>query len=260
MPSLKRETQESDLRADHTPEAIAARLSRGPQPGYLRDLVNGAIDGTVTTFAVVAGVYGAGLAFNVVLILGVGNLLADGFSMAVSNFLGTRAEDEAHLQARRREEHHIREIPEGEREEVRQIFAAKGFEGDVLERVVEVITAEPQRWVDAMMREEIGVGAARRLPWRAALATYAAFVSIGLLPLLAYVYKLIFPAHLGDPFIWSAAMTAAAFFIVGALKGRLVQQSWLKSALGTLAIGSVAAVLAFLAGLVLEKIVEERFS
>ncbi|HNU06203.1 MAG TPA: VIT1/CCC1 transporter family protein, partial [Pyrinomonadaceae bacterium] len=81
----------SDLEHDHTHEAIAARIAASNH-NYIRDFIYGGVDGAVTTFAVVSGVAGAELATKVVLILGFANLVADGFSMAASNFLGTRAE------------------------------------------------------------------------------------------------------------------------------------------------------------------------
>jgi hypothetical protein len=79
------------LRTGHTPEAIRARLAAEREHSYLRDFIYGGIDGSVTTFAVVSGVAGADLAASIVIILGLANLIGDGFSMAASNFLGTRA-------------------------------------------------------------------------------------------------------------------------------------------------------------------------
>ena len=90
-----------------------------------------------------------------VIVLGFANLLADGLSMAVSNYQGTKSQREQVEQARRKEEHHIEQIPEGEREEVRQIFARKGFEGGVLEKIVEVITQDRQLWIRTMLTEEL---------------------------------------------------------------------------------------------------------
>jgi len=81
-----------ELRQEHTPQAVQRRLASGPDHSYLRDFVYGAIDGTVTTFAVVAGVAGAQLSPGIVVILGLANLIADGFSMGVSNYLGSKAD------------------------------------------------------------------------------------------------------------------------------------------------------------------------
>src|SRR6185295_18246142 len=131
----------------HTSEAIAERLSAGTRQNYLRDWIYGGIDGSVTTFAVVTGVVGAHLSPSVIVIMGFANLFADGFSMAASNFLGTKSEHDDRRRLEMMEHRHIQLAPEGEREEVRQIFATKGFAGDDLERVVELITSEPERWV-----------------------------------------------------------------------------------------------------------------
>ena len=123
----------SRLEHSHTPRAIAKRLSHGPRVSYLHDWVYGGIDGTVTTFAIMAGVVGANLSSTVVVVLGIANLLADGFSMAAGNFTGTKAQRDEYEQLRRMEERHIELAPEGEREEIRQIFKAKGFEGESLD-------------------------------------------------------------------------------------------------------------------------------
>ena len=250
----RRTRRPPSLEEDHTPHAVRARLSERPPPSYLSDFIYGAIDGAVTTFAVVAGSAGASLDATVVIILGGSNLLADGFSMAVSNFLGSRAETQQRERARREERLHIELVPEGEREEIRQIFASKGFDGDVLERIVDVITSDPHLWTETMMSEELGYGSTEPNPLRAASATLIAFLLVGFLPLLAFVYNLVAPTDVEDPFMWSGVLTGVAFLVVGGMKSRFVDQSWWRSALETLVVGGLAAVLAYVAGALLERV------
>ena len=230
------------LEHEHTIRAIRARLARRPGTGYVRDWVYGGIDGAVTTLAVVAGVIGAELSAGVVLILGFANLLADGFSMAASNYSGTKAEVDDYRRLEAVERQHIAVAPEGERAEVREIFAAKGFEGRDLERAVRVITAEEDRWVDTMLSEEYGLPAVPRSPVKAALGTFAAFAACGAVPLIPFVIGV--PAA----FETSTFLTALVFFAIGAAKARWSTAPWWRSSLETLAIGLAAAGLAFAAG------------
>ena len=128
------------LEHGHSREEIRKRLSASPRQSYLRDWVYGGIDGAVTTFAVAAGVAGANLSPRIVLILGFANLLADGFSMAVANYSSSKTEREQYERLVAIERKHIAAVPDGEREEIRQIFAKKGFQGEELENVVKTIT------------------------------------------------------------------------------------------------------------------------
>ena len=244
-----------DFKAHHHPRLIAQRLADGPDSVYVRDFIYGAVDGAITTFAIVAGVAGAGLSSAVIIILGFANLLADGFSMAVSNYLGTRAENQHRTKVRNREIEEIKQFPEGEVEEIRQIYARKGFHGRVLEDAVEVITSDEKTWVDTMVQEEFGLSLQSHNPIKAGLATFVAFCLVGFIPLITYVANWISPGLVSHAFALSAGLTGIAFFIVGAMKGRFVDQGWLISGLETVAIGGIAAAMAFGVGLLLKGLV-----
>ena len=155
---------------------------------YIRDLVYGANDGIITTFAVVAGVAGGALSHSAVLVVGVANLAADGLSMGVGNFLAIRA----HESARETEE-----LPEEEAN-----------------------------------------------PARHAVATFFAFVGAGAVPLLPYVI----PGIANDEFAWSAMLTLAALFGVGAARSLVTTERWWKTGLEMLILGAVVAASAYGAG------------
>jgi vacuolar iron transporter family protein len=236
----------SPVEHEHSPEAIRRRLEIGHRPSYVRDWIYGGIDGAVTTFAIVSGIVGGGVPRSAILILGFANVLADGFSMAASNYSGTRSEHDEREHLAAVERRHIDEDPEGEREEIRQIFAGKGIDGQDLERVVAAVTADESRWVHMMLTHEYGLAAELRRPMKAALATFTAFAVCGVIPLLPYV------AGLEDAFPASIALTCAVFFGVGAAKSAFALTPWWRSGLETLGIGGAAASLAYGAGALLD--------
>ena len=203
----------------HTPEAVRLRLEDGPDQGYVRDFIYGTIDGAVTIFAIAAGAVGANFSGGIVVVLGLANLFVDGFSMADSNYRGTRADHEARDEVRRYESDQIDLIPEGQREEVRPIYAAKGFEGPDLGRMVEVITADRDRWLNTMPQEKHRLQLQGPEPIPAAAATFATFLVVGAIPLLPFFVDELTDGAADSPFLWSTVLTAAAFVAVGAAKG-----------------------------------------
>ena len=240
----------SKMEHEHSKKAIEQRLAKGPKHNYLRDWIYGGIDGSVTTFAVVSGVSGARLSSWIILVMGFANLFADGFSMAASNFLGTKAEHEDLQRLEAVEHRHIVLTPEGEKEEVRQIFQQKGFAGEDLDRIVQLITADPKRWVRTMLTEEYGLPYAVRSPWIAALSTFSSFLVCGLVPLLPYLF------HSSHAFALSLIMTGAVFFAIGSAKSLWSTVSCLRSGLVTLFVGAIAAGLAYAAGVILRNLAE----
>ena len=231
---------------EHSPEAIKERLAAGPRHSYLRDWIYGGIDGAVTTFAVVAGVVGAQLSPKIILIIGLANILADGFSMAASNYLGTKSEQDEIERLVAIENRHIEKFPEGEREEVRQIFKEKGFEGEDLSRVVELITADKDRWVRTMLTEEYGMPQEVRSAWLAAISTFSAFLICGLAPLVPYL------VGASRAFAISAVLTGVVFFAIGSVKSKWSITPWWRSGISTLFVGAAAAALAYAVGVFLE--------
>jgi VIT1/CCC1 family predicted Fe2+/Mn2+ transporter len=242
---------QGDLKTDHShhPDDIAERLADGPRINYLRDWVYGGIDGAITTFAIVAGVVGAELSTKVVLILGAANLIADGFSMAAANYSGTKAEIDDYRRIRRIEQRHIALYPEGEREELRQIYGAKGFSGEELEKMVDLASSSEDHWLDVMLSEEYGLSNTQRSPMVAALSTFLAFIICGAVPLIPFVFGL------PNAALSATVMTGVVFFIIGSVKSRWSTQSWWSSGLETLSIGLIAAGAAYLIGDALERLI-----
>lgn len=240
------------VKSEHKLHQQGSKLGRFSD--YLGEFVYGGIDGSVTTFAVVAGAAGAGLSSQVVIILGFANLIADGFAMSVGSYLSKKSEQQNFDKHKKVEYWEVEHLPEKEKEEIREIYRNKGFEGELLEQVVATITADKDRWVDVMMKEELEMMEEQRSPLTMGAVTFASFVSIGLIPLLIYVYDYVSPLHTNLFFI-STAMTSAAFLFIGWLKTYVTQTSRWKGMLETLALGSAAAALSYVVGSWLEKLV-----
>lgn len=229
------------MKFEHSHERadIARRLAAGQKPSYVRDFVYGGIDGAITTFAIVAGVVGAALSSKVILILGLANLFADGFSMAASNYSGTKTLLDDLGRLREIEKRHIQLDPEGEKEEVRQLLALKGLKGKTLDNAVSSITSNEQTWVNLMLMDEYGLSLNQPSPFLAGLATFGAFLVCGSVPLLSFMLDM------ESAFPISMVLTGIVFFLIGAAKSRWALAPWWRSGLETLSVGGIAAALAY---------------
>lgn len=223
----------------HSPQEIAARLSGSRSQGNLKDMIYGAIDGAVTTFAIVAGVEGAGLPHGIIVALGCANILADGFSMAASNYSGTKAELDDRKRIIRTEERHITENPAGEREELRQILARRGLSGNVLHLATAEISSRREEWIGMMLTDEYGLTRDAPEPLRAAVMTFVAFLCAGAIPLIPFVFGM------QDAFAVSVYATLMTFFLIGSAKSRWSLSAWWRSGFETLLIGGAAAMIAY---------------
>ena len=225
----------------------------------IEDFVYGATDGAVTTFAVVAGVVGAALSPSIILILGFANLFADGFSMAIGNYLGSKSQKEYMEKERRREEWEIDNLVEQEKQEIRDIYTKKGFKAELLDEIVNVITSRRKVWVDTMMREELGLIEDKKQPLDAAITTFAAFNLVGLVPLIPFVFLHVsgFVFSTEHAFLYSVLFTGLSFFIIGIVRGKIVNKSLLRTGINTLAVGGFAATVAYIVAYLLGMMVIE---
>jgi VIT1/CCC1 family predicted Fe2+/Mn2+ transporter len=229
----------------------------------IEDFVYGATDGAVTTFAVVAGVVGASLSPSIVLILGFANLFADGFSMAIGNYLSTKSRIEYIERVRKMEEWEIDNLTEQEINEIRNIYSEKGFRDELLEEVTKVITSKRKVWVDTMMKEELGlIYNKSENPKNKAITTFVAFNLIGLIPLIPFIFAYIMVSSsssmsigIDNIFIYSIVFTGISFFSVGMIKGKVVNKSPVTSGISTLGMGGMAALVAFIVGYLLSQYV-----
>jgi vacuolar iron transporter family protein len=233
---------------------IASEKHGGSGSEYMGTFVFGALDGIITTFAVVSGVEGAQLSPGIVLILGLANLFGDGFSMATGAYLSGKSEKEFYERERQREQWEVENYPEGEREELTQIYLDQGYPEEDAHQLVEIKTRDSKRWVEAMMVEELNLLPENRSAWTSALVTFAGFAIAGVIPLLYYLMDLLFHFNLpsNTAFLISVALSAAAMFGLGAAKVAVTERNPIRSGLEMLAVGGLAAAVAFGVGALLK--------
>lgn len=218
---------------------------------YIKSLIYGGLDGIITTFAVVAGVAGASLSPGIVLILGFANLIADGLSMAIGDYLSTRAEKEYAEAQRSREEWEIKNHPEAEKREMVSLYMEKGIEQLDAEQLTSILSRYEPAWVEVMIAERLGILEDDESPLKNALVTFFSFGVFGFIPLLAYVMARFIPFFDAHTLVLASALTAIALFVLGVQKVHFTNKHWFTSGLEMLLVGGVAAVAAYGIGVLL---------
>jgi predicted membrane protein (TIGR00267 family) len=212
----------------------------------VREIVFGFNDGSISTLALLAGVTGGALARGQILIAGFSGVIAGAISMAIGAYISSKSEMEHHQSEIKREEQEIKEIPEVEREEIRQIYMKKAdFADEELNMIVNRVTSDKKIWLDSMMKEELGLFAGRfESPVRVGLIMLVAFVAGGLVPILPFVLLLASQSSL----IVASIATSVSLFLVGVWKTTFTDKHWLPSGLEMVFVGILAAVIPYLIG------------
>lgn len=208
----------------------------------LRDVVIGLSDGLTVPFALAAGVSVAVASSRVVVTAGLAEIVAGSISMGLGGYLAARTDVEQYHSERRREYREVELVPHIERDEVRDVFREYGLIGPELERVVDHIVADPDRWVDFMMRFELGLERPKMHQAPVSALTIAISYALGgVVPLLPYVLLPSMASALGV----SCVLTLIALFLFGGYKAKMTRTPRLRGAIQTTLIGAAAAAAAF---------------
>lgn len=208
----------------------------------VRDVVLGVSDGLTVPFALAAGLSGAVTDNFIVFLAGVAEMLAGGIAMGLGGYLSEKSHAEIYRKELERERYEVERLPEQEKREVREIWTARGYSGEELERLVDAIIKDRKRWVDFMMREELGlVEPAPGAALKTSLTIGVSYVVGALVPLFPFLL----PMAINQALLVSTATTLTALFLVGILKARYTGGIWWRNGLETLLIGAAAAGAAY---------------
>ena len=225
------------LHDHHDPHRHESRLS---------DVILGGQDGLVNVLGVILGVAAATQDVRIVIAAGMAATFAESISMGAVAYTSTLAENDLYHSEKEREHRHIHLAPDVEIEEIRDIYRNKGFEDETLEKIVEVITSNPDVWVNVMMSEEF-----QMTPPEKSKAISSAII-VGFSALLGSLIPL-FPFFFWNVSlsIWFSIVTAAlTLFVVGAYKARVTIGRPLRSGLQMAVIGTVSALAGYVVGLI----------
>lgn len=221
---------------------------------YFGEFVYGGIDGSVTTFAVVAGSAGAGLDSSIIIILGFANLIADGFAMGVGAYFSTRSEKEIYDKHYKNEREKINSLSTIEINSIEEIIKSWGFSGELLNQVKNVLIEDKEKLTEIILKEKHEMIPEKKSPIAMGLVTYFSFIIVGLVPLFIYILDYVFNIKFDYLFETSVFFTSLTFILIGILKSILTSTSLIKNIIQTLVLGGIAATLAFYLGSYLEGI------
>jgi VIT1/CCC1 family predicted Fe2+/Mn2+ transporter len=213
-----------------------------PKGRFIREVMFGMNDGLVSTIGFVAGATGALMQTRVVLLAGIASVVAGALSMGIGGYLASKSQRDFFESEKERERREIEEVPELERKEIRDIFTKLGFLKDEVEMIVNRVTSDKALWVRFMMREELGIlEESFDNPVTVGFLMAGAFVAGGIPPLLPYL-------AIEDVLLAlkvAVAVSLVFLYAIGVGKTVLTKQSWLRSGMEVMLLGSLAAGVGF---------------
>src|SRR5215831_2209500 len=222
------------------------------ESSQIRDLVFGFGDRVNTSLGIIAGVGGAAVAADIVILAALVGMFTGAKAMAVQNYLAVKSQREILQSEIKREEFEIENVPE---KEIEEIYMAKGFRGDDLTRVVNKITSDKDVWLKTMLTEELGLNLEiLGSPVKSALIMFGAFLLGGIIPIVPYfaVKGGIIPSSIA--ILIAVGMSLTSSFIVGAIKSRMAKKNWVKGGIEMAVLGTGIALVGYGIGSELNKV------
>src|SRR5215471_1422124 len=213
----------------------------------VRDIVIGMSDGLTVPFALAAGLTGAIASAGIIVTAGLAEIAAGSIAMGLGGYLAAKSDAEHYAKEHEREKREVVEIPEEEMREVAQVFHSYGLSYEESAPLVEALAKHPKKWVDFMMRFELGLE--KPDPKRALVSAFtiaASYIAGGLIPLSPYIAVAYLRRSVSSALLLSVVFTLLALLVFGFIKGRYTGTRPMRSALQTALIGSLAAGAAFL--------------
>lgn len=207
------------------------------------DIVIGMSDGLTVPFALAAGLSGAGISTHTVITAGLAEIVAGSIAMGLGGYLAGKTEIDHYNSEQKREEWEVDNLPEREKQEVKEIFASMGMSEATQALIVEEMSKDRAKWVDFMMRYELGLEKpdAKRAT-RSAMNIGISYIVGGLVPLTPYFFS----DTAVNGLKWSALITVLCLLVFGYFKAKVTGQNPVTGAIRVAIIGSVAATAAFL--------------
>ncbi|MFT4311641.1 MAG: VIT1/CCC1 transporter family protein [Candidatus Woesearchaeota archaeon] len=221
---------------------------RPDEGGFIQDVIHGGLTGTITTFAVVSGITGASLGANIILIIGSANLLAHGFTIAISNYLGIEAKNKYTNKERKQVTKDILSHLNASEEELEKFYRKHHYTKDEANKLVHTLVKHKQTFADTIMDEELHIENHQESPLKTSLVTFFSFLFFGFVPLFSYVLDLFSAMFIANPFVVATSLTGATIFGLGTFKAALTDKHWFASGLQILILGGAAALIAFYVG------------
>ena len=226
---------------------------------YVKSMVYGGLDGIITTFAVVSGVTGGSLDFQIVIVLGFSNLLADGLSMAVGDYLSSKSENEFIMKEIEQHQSNFKYDFQSELNDFKKYYIDKGLTETDASLISETLAKYPEVIKEERINMIFGTAETEAHPIYNALITFCSFIVYGFIPLIvygfipliAYVFASFSPFLMENTFVVAGVLTGLTLFILGAIKSKLTLTNWVRSGMEMLLVGGAAALIAYMIGFML---------